>query len=89
MDMKRRIRNALIIIVSVAVVTAVFRFTEAGSLTPPGIAVVPSLNTLSEIFAPLVSTSYDSSGVTADKNGNALQITKCIIQKVTGGTPCP
>lgn len=81
-------RNVLIVAVSVAVVTMIFRLTEAGSLTPSA-PPAGTMNSLGEIYAPLASSGYDSLGVVGSKNGNALQIAKCIISKITGGTPCP
>lgn len=81
-------RNIFIIIISVLVLTVLFRLTEAGSLTPSA-APAGTMHSLEEIYAPLASSGYDSSGVTAAKDGNALQISKCIILKITGGTPCP
>lgn len=82
------IRTIAIIVISVVVVTMIFRLTEAGSLTPSA-SPAGTMHSLEEIYAPLASSGYDSSGVIASKHGDALQIAKCIIQKITGGTPCP
>ncbi len=86
-----RLRSFLVILVSVLVIVSVVRLTEAGPLSPL-VAPAPTFRTLEEIFAPLASSGYDSSGVTANKDGNALQISKCIIRKMTGQAPtvlCP
>jgi hypothetical protein len=81
-------RNVFIVLVSVAVVMALFQLTSAGSLTP-SFAPASTFHTLEDIYASLASTSYDASSITASKTGSALQISKCIILKLTGGTPCP
>jgi hypothetical protein len=82
------LRNILVIVVSVFVLVFIFQFTEAGSLTP-SVAPAGTLHSLENIWAPIASSGYDSSGVVASKNGNALQIAKCIIQAMTGGSICP
>jgi hypothetical protein len=81
-------RDILVIVVSVVVVVFVFLLTEAGVLTPT-VSPAGTLHTLENIWAPIASSGYDASGVVASKNGNALQITKCIIQAMTGGSICP
>ena len=85
---RKLLRDVLVILLAVLIITFVFRLTEAGSLTPPG-TPAGTLHSLSEIFAPLASSGYDSSGVVPSRTGNALQVTKCIIRKMTGQTPCP
>ncbi len=86
----RFIRNVLVVAVSVFLVIAFFRLTEAGVLTPSAVpAAGGTLHSLEEIYAPLASSGYNSSAVVATKQGNALQVTKCIIAKMTGGTSCP
>lgn len=76
------------IAVSVFFVGFLFRLSEAGSLTP---AAVPAgtMRTLESIYGSIASSGYDSSSVVASKTGSAFQVTKCIINKITGGTPCP
>ena len=84
---KKLTREALIIIISVVAIVSVVSWVQAGNLTPlssPG----STMHTVQEIFDPLASTSYDSSGVVADPNGNAHQIVKCIIHKINS-IPCP
>ncbi len=82
------LRNVLVVLIGVLLVLVIVQLTEAGSLTPSS-APAGTMQSLEEIYAPLASAGYDSSGVVAAKNGDALQIAKCIIQKITGGTPCP
>jgi len=71
---------------SVVLIVGLFRLGEAGSLTPPA-APAGTMNEIEEVYDALVG-SYDSSAVVASRNGNALQISKCIIDKVNG-SPCP
>lgn len=85
--LKRFGRELLIIVISSLSVIYVATVVRAGSLTPSG-PTAHTLTTLQEVFNPLASTSYDSSAVTADPNGNGLQIMKCIISKINTGT-CP
>lgn len=84
---RRFVRSALVILASVFVIVAIFQFTEAGSLAP-SLAPSGTLNTLDELYVSLTG-SYDSTAIVAAKHGDVLQVSKCIIQKITGGTPCP
>jgi len=84
----KSLRGVLIVALSVLVITIIFRVTEAGSLTPT-VAPAGTGKSAEQVYAPLASSGYDSSAVVANKNGNALQVAKCIINKMTGGTPCP
>lgn len=84
----RAIRAMLVVVASMAVVGLVFRLSEAGSLTPTA-APAGTMHSVESIFASLASAAYDSSAVVASKTGSAFQVTKCIIAKMTGGTPCP
>lgn len=83
----RVVRGVLVVVLSVVIVTMLFRLTEAGSLTPSAPPASTSVS-VEDIYDVLASTGFDSSSITASKNGSALQISKCIILKVTGGTPC-
>ncbi len=85
--MKKVVREILILIISIVGVIYLVKIVQAGSLTPSG-PPASTMKTLQEVFDPLASSSYDSSLVTADVNGNALQIMKCIISKINTGT-CP
>lgn len=67
------------------IVAFVLRSVEAGSLTP-STSPAGTFYTLGQIFNPLASSSYDSSGISADSQGSALEITKCIITKLHGGS---
>jgi len=84
----RKLRATLVVVVSVAVVAFVFRLSEAGSLTPTAVPA-GTMHTVESIYASLASSGYDSSAVVASKTGNVFEVTKCIINKITGGTPCP
>ncbi len=71
--------SVLIIIFAVLIVSLK---VEAGSLTPsasPG----STMKTLEEIYNPLAGT-FDSSSISADLNGSALQIAQCAIEKIQG-----
>lgn len=74
-----------VFIFSALIVGMVLRSVNAGSLSPSS-APASTLYTLGQLFNPLASTSYDSSGITADSQGSAIQIGRCIIQKLHGGT---
>ncbi len=56
----------------------------AGSLTPSS-SPAGTMHTVDAIYDSLAGSTYDSSGISADNNGNALEITKCIILKTQGG----
>jgi hypothetical protein len=76
------------VVTGVVLVVSLFRLTEAGSLTPPTEPTVGTMDTLEETYDSLVSSSFDSSSVAANRDGSALEISKCIIEQITGGT-CP
>jgi hypothetical protein len=83
---KSFLRSILVISASILIVFFVFRLAVAGSLTPPG-APAGTMHSLQEMYDSLVGT-FDSSAVVANSNGDALQISKCIIAQITGGS-CP
>lgn len=85
--MKRSARSVLIVSASVFVVTGIFRLASAGSLFPPS-APAATMHTLQEAYDTLVGT-FNSTAVVASKQGDALQVSRCIIKKITGNTPCP
>jgi hypothetical protein len=66
---------------------ALFQLTGAGSISPSA-PPAGTMNSIEEIYDPLIGT-YDSSAVVADDDGNALEISKCIIDVVNGGPGCP
>jgi hypothetical protein len=74
------------VVISVFVIALVFQVAGAGSLTPVA-APAGTMHALSDVYDALVG-NYDSSGVVASKQGSALQVTKCIINKING-SPCP
>ena len=84
---RKFVRSGLMIVISVALIFGAFRLSTAGSLTPSA-SPAGTLNALNEIWNVLASDSYDSSGISADPNGSAIQISKCIIVRLQGGT-CP
>jgi hypothetical protein len=80
------LRNASIVVLSILTVLTLFRLADAGTLTP-STAPAGTMNTTGDAYNALVGT-YDSSAVVGSRNGNALQISKCIISKLAG-SPCP
>jgi hypothetical protein len=90
---KKSVRSVLVIAISVFVVVSAIRFVQnlkivqAGNI---GSTEYPAATfyDLSQIYAPLISTSYDSSSVTASSSGNALELIQCAITRATGGS-CP
>ena len=83
---KRTIRNVFVMLVAVLAVFGIFRLTGAGSLTPT-LAPAATMHDLQELYSVLVGT-FDSSSIVPAKQGDAFQVTKCIIQKIKG-SPCP
>ena len=83
----RVVRGVFIVVFSIVIVTTLFRLTEAGSLTPIA-APASSSESFENLYSAIASAGFDSSALSASKNGSALQIAKCIITKMTGGTPC-
>jgi len=84
---KRILRDAMVIGLSLAVIFMIFRLTSAGSLTPSA-SPAGTMHSLQESYDALVGT-FDSSSVVASGTGDAFQVTKCIINKLTGGPICP
>ncbi|HUO75567.1 MAG TPA: hypothetical protein VMU12_01440 [Candidatus Paceibacterota bacterium] len=80
-------RSLLMVIISVALIFGAYRLSNAGSPTPPAAPTSGTLDSLASISAALIGP-FDSSGVIADPNGSALQISKCIINRLHG-IPCP
>lgn len=87
MRVRKILRQSGVIGVSIFVIVSVFRLSRAGLLTPSS-APAGTFNAANEIFDALASAGFDSGSVTAVKHGNALQISRCIINRITGGT-CP
>lgn len=84
---KHIIATILIVGIDILTIFAIVKIVEAGSLSPSG---PPSgtMKSLQSIYDSVASTSFNSSGVTANKNGSALQLMKCITAKIHGGS-CP
>jgi hypothetical protein len=80
-------RNVLVVTFAFLIVFTFFRLTDAGSLTPDA-APAGTMHDLQEMYDVLVGT-FDSSGVVASKQGDVMQVTKCITQKISGGAICP
>ena len=81
---RRWVRRLFVVVISAFAVIFILQKVQAGSLAPSS-SPAGTFYSLGTIFNPLASTSYDSSAITADSGGSALQITKCIITKLNGG----
>lgn len=86
--LKKIFRDTTIILLSVGIIVWLFSIARAGSLNPSSGPTAGTLKTITNVYDPLASISYDSSSVSASSTGNALQITRCIINKMRGGS-CP
>lgn len=82
---KRVVSRVSVFAISVALIAGILHMVQAGSLTPSA-TPASTFHTLSEIFNPLASTSYDASAIASSSNGSALGIAKCIIYKLHGGS---
>ena len=78
-------KRFFVALVALFAVLGILEVVNAGSLTP-STSPAGTLYTLGDIFNPLASTSYDSSGISGDSDGSVLEITKCIIEKLHGGS---
>ncbi len=89
--LKKTLRNLSLIIIPAAMIYFAFGVL-AGNLNP-GLPPAPTMRTLEEIYNTLAGT-FDSSATTANYNGSASQLTKCITRHIatdvgwykTGGT---
>ena len=80
------ILETIVVIVSVVVVISLVRVVQAGSLTPIALPVA-TMNTLQDVYNALAGT-FDSSSVVASSTGNAIALSRCIMQKLAGNA-CP
>ncbi|MEK7616123.1 MAG: hypothetical protein AAB420_02875 [Patescibacteria group bacterium] len=78
-------KRVAIVIFSVISVVGILRLANAGSLTPSS-SPAGTMYTQGNIFNPLASTSYDSSAIASSSTGSVIQISKCIVEKLHGGT---
>lgn len=72
---------------AIGVIIGIFAFTDAGTLAPDA-SPAGTFHDNSNIYDAIASAGYDSSSITADANGSAFQVAKCIIGRITGGS-CP
>lgn len=85
---KRALIKRIIVEVCLVIgVILVIRGAAAGNITPPA-SVSTTMKTASEVYDSLVGTSFDSSGLSASLDGDALQVAKCLVNKING-SPCP
>ena len=76
-------KRLLIILISTTAILGILKIVYAGSLTPPS-SPGSTYYTLEQIYNPLANTAYDSSGVASSSQGSAMQIAKCVLQKMHG-----
>lgn len=81
------LRSLIVVVISVSVLYFALAVRAGSSLDPIVPLGTASMRSLEEIYSVLTG-NYDSSTVSADENGNALEILKCITNKIDGGT-CP
>ena len=74
----------IIAVITISAVLITRFIATAGNLIPPG-PPASTHKTFAEIYGPLAG-NFDSSSVTASSTGNALQIARCLIVKMDGGT---
>ena len=82
--LKKALLNLCIIIVSVATVVSIARLVEAGSLNP-GSAPGSTMYDATAIHNALVGT-FDSSAIASSSSGSAIQIARCILERMGGGS---
>jgi hypothetical protein len=84
--MPKLLKNALVIGLSVLVTVLVVRWVSAGTLDPNA-GTAPTMVTFQNIYDASVGT-FNSATSTASATGTAIQIARCIAQRIAGGT-CP
>lgn len=82
--LKRGLLNLCIIVISVATVVSIARLVEAGSLNP-GSAPGSTMYDATAIHNALVGT-FDSSAIASSSSGSAIQIARCILERMGGGS---
>jgi hypothetical protein len=82
---KNFIATILIIGIDILTIFAIIKIVEAGSLNPSG-APAATMQSVQNIYDSLASTSFDSSSISGASDGSAIQVMKCIITKLQGGS---
>lgn len=80
--MSRYFRDIFIVAISVVALSFIVRFAFAGSLNPTS-TPASTMKTANEVY-DTVAGDYDSSGISASKHGNLIQIGRCIIERING-----
>ena len=78
-------RFLILCVISIAVVVVVVRFVEAGSLNPTS-APASTMKDLDSAYDALVGASYDSSAIASSSSGSAIQLGRCILENLGGGS---
>jgi hypothetical protein len=80
-------RPFFVIACSIFIIVVIFQLAAAGLLTPSA-APAPTMDTLEETYDVLVG-GFNSAAITASLSGSAIEVSKCLVQKITGQSPCP
>ena len=81
----KSVRKLFVFVFSLVIVVLVLERVQAGSLNPSS-NPAGTMKTLSEIYNPLASGSFDSSAMASSSNGSAIQIGRCILYRLNGGS---
>ncbi|KKS17762.1 MAG: hypothetical protein UU76_C0033G0002 [Parcubacteria group bacterium GW2011_GWC1_41_7] len=73
----------LIAIIAMVYILKSDAMARAGVLTP-ATTTAPTMMSGSDIYSALVGTNFSSATLTPTMNGNALQVTRCVIKRVEG-----
>lgn len=86
---RSRYRKTIRVTIELAVIAGgVLYYTHlirAGSLTPSA-SPAATMRTVEEVYNSLASSSFSNSGLASDFNGSAIEIAKCAITKIEGGS---
>lgn len=81
--LKKTLRSLSLVAIPAAIIYFAFNVL-AGNLSP-GLPPAGTMRTLEEIYSVLAGASYVSPTVTPSANGNALQVLKCITNRMNTG----
>ena len=79
------IRKLCVFVLALVLVLVILQTVNAGSLTP-STSPAGTMYTTEQVYNPLVLTSYDSSAIASSSTGSAIQIARCVIEKMHGGS---
>lgn len=84
--LKKYLTRVAILAASFLLALGILQLAEAGSLTPNA---VPggTMQSIQSVYDSLTGT-FDSSSITSDAAGSAIEIARCAAARLTGGS-CP